>query len=324
MRRRVLMALGATASLAVRTQLARAQAAYPSRPIRLITTVPPGGAPDVAARIIARSLQERLGHTVVVDNRAGSNGLIAAEAAARAQPDGHTLLFAQDTVLAVNPWLYEKSPVNVATELLPVASVAGNQFILAVNPKLPAQSLAEFVALARAADPPLAYASGGIGSQHQLAMELLMRRADIRLLHVPFRGGTPAVMATVSGDTAAVFSGTSSAALAREGRLRALAATGPRRSAQFQDLPTIGETYPGYELTIWLGVFAPTNTPPAVVSRLREQINAALAESEVRQQLDAGGGLEPLRTSPEEFAELIRGDREKYGNLIREIGLKLE
>jgi tripartite-type tricarboxylate transporter receptor subunit TctC len=290
----------------------------------MITTVPPGGAPDVAARIISQRLQERLGQPVVVENRAGSNGLIAAEAAARSRPDGYTLLFAQDTVLAVNPWLYERSPVNVTTELVPVASVAGNQFILAVNPSLPVRTFADFIALARRSDPPLAYASGGTGSQHQLAMEMLMQRAGIRMLHVPFRGGTPAVTATVAGDTVAVFSGTSSAPLVREGRLRALAVTGPRRSAQFPDLPTIGETFAGYELTIWLGVFAPAGTPAPVIARLREEVNASLAEPEVRQRLESGGGLEPLVTTPPEFAALIQHDRQKYGALIREIGLKVE
>ena len=324
MRRRILMALGAGASLDALAGAARAQAPYPDRPVRMITTIPPGGAPDIAARILSQRLQERLGQPVVVENRAGSNGLIAAEATVRSRPDGYTLLLAQDTLFTVNPWLYERSPVNVLTELVPVASVAGNQFILGVNPNLPVRTFAEFLALARRSDPPLAYASGGAGSQHQLAMEMLMRRAGIQLLHVPFRGGTPAVIATVSGDTAAVFSGTSSAPLLREGKLRGLAVTGPRRSAQFPDLPTIGETFPGYELTIWLGLFGPAAMPAPVVARLRGEVNASLAEPEVRQRLEAGGGLEPLATTPEAFAALIRSDGEKYGALIREIGIKVE
>lgn len=319
MPRRTLVATAAALPLA-----ARAQAPYPDRPIRLITTIPPGGAPDIAARILAQPLTERLRQPVVVENRPGSNGLIAAEAAARARPDGTTLLFAQDTVFTVNPWIYERPPVDVATDLLPVASVASNQFLFAVNPRLPVRTLAEFVALAKRSDPPLAYASGGSGSQHQLAMEMLTRRAGISLLHVPFRGGTPAVTATVAGDTAAVFSGTSSAPLVREGRLRALAVTGPRRSAAFPELPTIAETYPGYEVTIWLGLFAPAGLPAPILTRLREETAAALADPELRARLDAAGGLEPFPSTPEAFAALIAADREKYGALIREIGIRVE
>lgn len=318
-RRRSLLAV-----LALGSERAFAQAPYPDRPLRMIVTIPPGGAPDVAARILAQRLGENLGQPVVVENRAGSNGQIAAEAGARARPDGYTLLFAQDTVITVNPALYARSPINVSTDLVPVASVASNQFVLSVNPSLPARTLEEFIALARRSDPPLAYASGGSGSQHQLAMEMLMRRASMPMLHVPFRGGTPAVTATVAGDTAAVFSGTSSAPLIQQGRLRALAVTGPRRSPAFPDLPTIGEMFPGYEVVIWLGVFAPAGLPAPVLALLRTSINAALADPAVKARLEAGGGLEPFVTTPDAFAELIRHDTQKYGALIREIGIRPE
>ena len=303
---------------------ARAQATYPDRPLRMLVTIPPGGAPDVAARILTQRLGERLGQPVVIENRAGSNGQIATEAAVRSRPDGYTLLFAQDTVIVVNPAIYERAPFNVATDLVPVASVAGNQFVLSVNPSLPVHTLEEFIALARRSNPPLAYASGGSGSQHQLAMEMLLRRAGIEMLHVPFRGGTPAVTATVAGDTAAVFSGTSSAPLIQQGRLRAIAVTGPRRSQAFPNLPTIGEMFPGYELVIWLGMFAPAGTPAPVVGLLHEAINATLAEPAVRGRLDSAGGLEALITTPEGFAKLIRDDTEKFGALVREIGIRPE
>ncbi len=303
---------------------ARAQGAWPSRSIRLITTVPPGGAPDIVARILAERLQERLGQPVVVDNRVGSNGAIAAEAAARARPDGYTLLFAQDTVLTVNPFVYEKLAVNPLTELAPVASVAGNQFILAVHPSVPARSFAEFLDHARRPGEPLPYASGGIGSQHQLAMEMLSRRAGLNLLHVPFRGGTPAANATMAGDTKAVFSGTSTAPLIQQGRLRGLAVTGPERSPAFPDLPRIGEVFPGYEVLIWLGLFAPLGVPEPVLARLRAEVAEAMPSPAVRQRLDAAGGLDPLLTTPAGFEELIRKDVEKYRTLIREIGLRAE
>jgi tripartite-type tricarboxylate transporter receptor subunit TctC len=303
--------------------IAHGQGAWPDRPVRMITTIPPGGAPDIVARILADRLQARLGQSVVVENRTGSNGAIAAEAAARARPDGYTLLFAQDTVFVVNPFVYESLAVNPLTELAPVASVAANQFILSVHPSLPVRSFAEFLEYARGRDA-LPYASGGVGSQHQLAMEMLARRAGLNVLHVPFRGGTPAANATVSGDTKAVFSGTSTAPLIQAGRLRALAVTGPERSPLFPDLPRIGEVFPGYEVVIWLGLFAPLGLPDAIMARLRTEVAASLADPAMRQRLDAAGGLEPLVTTPEQFAALIRSDAEKYRAVIREIGLKAE
>lgn len=316
--------LGAVALAGLRAGTAHGQGGWPDRPIRLVTTVPPGGAPDIVARILAERLQPRLGQPVTVDNRAGSNGAIAAEAAARARPDGHTLLFAQDTVIAVNPFLYESLAVNPLTELVPVASVASNQFILSVHPSVPARNLAEFLDYARRPNEPLAYASGGVGSQHQLAMEMLARRAGLNVLHVPFRGGTPAANATMAGDTRAMFSGTSSAALIQQGRLRGIAVTGPQRSAVLPELPRIGEVFPGYEVVIWLGLFAPLGVPEPVVARLRAEVAEALRDPALLQRLDAAGGLEPMPTTPAEFAGLIRRDAEKYRTLIREIGLKVE
>ena len=320
-RRRLLAATGALPALA---RPALAQGTYPDRPVRIIVPFVPGGATDVLARIVAQRLGERLGVSVVAENRGGSNGLIGAEVVARARADGHTLLLGADTMFSANPWLYPRSPVNVLTELVPVASLVSNQLVLAVNPALPVRNLAEFVDLARHSNPPLAYASLGSGSQHQFAMEMLMRRAGIDLLHVPFRGGAPATTATVAGDTAALFAGASSATLIREGRLRALAVSGTRPALTFPELPTIAATYPGYELTIWLGLFAPTGIPAPVLARLREEVNGLLAEPEVRARLETGGGLEPLVTTPEAFAALIRADHEKYGALIREIGLRVE
>ncbi|MFT8245369.1 Bug family tripartite tricarboxylate transporter substrate binding protein [Roseomonas sp. BN140053] len=322
MRRRSLVA--ATAALPVLGHPALGQGSYPDRPVRIIVPFPPAGAADVLARIISGRLGERLGQPVVVENRGGSNGQIGAEAAARSRPDGYTLLLGQDTMFTANPWLYERPAVNVATELMPVASLVANQLVLAVNPRQPARNLAEFVELARRADPPLAYASLGTGSQHQFAMEMLMRRAGITLLHVPFRGGAPAATATVAGDTAALFAGASSLPLIREGQLRGLAVTGRRRAANFPELPTVAETYPGYELTIWLGLFAPAGVPTPVVERLRDAANAVLGEPEIRARLETGGGLEPLVTTQAEFAALIQADYEKYGALIRDIGIRVE
>ena len=327
LRRRSMLGVvgGALGSVTLGGAAAHAQlAAWPDRPVRIVTTVPPGGAPDIVARILAQRLQERLGQPFPVENRSGSNGALATEAAARARPDGHTLLFAQDTVLAVNPWIYDSLAVNPLTELVPISAFASNQFILSVHPSVPARSFAEFLHHARNATIPIAYASGGVGSQHQLAMEILAQRAGLKMLHVPFRGGTPAANATMSGDTRAMFSGTSSAPLIQQGRLRALAVTGPARSPLFPDLPRIGEVFPGYEVVIWLGLFAPVGVPEAILARLRAEVLAATADPIVRARLEAAGGLEPMPVAGADFVALIKADAQKYRTLIREIGLRVE
>ena len=310
----VLLALGASAALAQ----------YPSRPIKLIVPIPPGGAPDIAARVVGQKLSELLGQPVVVDNRAGSNGNIAGDMVAKSPPDGYTLLLGQDSLISINPHLYAKMQFDPLKDLTPIATIASNQFVLAVNPSLPVKNFQEFIEYARRTTPPLPYASGGNGSQHHLSMEILKQRAGIDLLHVPFKGGTPATLATVAGDTAAMFAGTSTSAQIKAGKLRALAVTGARRSPEFPELPTIGEFYPGYEVTIWLALFAPAATPEPVLARLRAAVDKALAAPDVKQKLSAAGGLEPFATTPEEFAALIRRDYDKYGRIVKSIGIKVD
>jgi len=299
-------------------------AQYPSRPIKVIVPIPAGGAPDIAARVVGQKLSELLGTPVVIDNHAGSNGNIAGDMVAKAPPDGYTLLLGQDSLIAINPHLYAKMPFDTLKDLTPVATVVANQFVLAVNPALPVRNFQEFIDYARRTRPPLAYASGGNGSQHHLSMELLKQRAGIDLLHVPFKGGSPATLATVAGDTAAMFAGTSNAAQIKAGKLRALAVTGARRSPEYPDLPTIGEFYPGYEVTIWLALFAPAGTPEPVLAKLRAAIATALAAPEVREKLSVAGGLEPFVTTPEEFAALIRRDYDKYGKIVKTIGVRVD
>src|SRR6266568_1484158 len=299
-------------------------AQYPVRPIKLIVPIPPGGAPDISARVVGQRLSELVGQPVVVENRPGSNGNIAMDLVAKSIPDGYTLGLLADSMVAINPHLYREMQTDPLKDLAPVASVASNQWVLSVNPSVPVKSFREFVEYARQARPPLAYASGGNGSIHQLAMEMLKQRAGINLIHVPYKGGAPAATATVAGEVAAMFSGTSSAPQIKAGRLRALAVTGIKRSALFPDLPTIGEFYPGYEVTIWLGLFAAADTPDAVLAKLHAEINTVLAEPEVRVRLNAAGGLEPYITTPEEFTAQIRRDYDKYGKLVKDIGVKMD
>jgi len=303
---------------------APALAQYPARPVRMIVSIPPGGAPDIAARVLGQKLSESIGQQVVVDNRPGSNGNIAAEIVAKSAPDGHTLGLFADSLITINPHIYAKMPVDTLKDLAPLASVAANQFVLSVNPALPVKTFQEFVEHARKANPPLVYASGGNGSQHQMCMEILKQRAGINLIHVPFKGGTPATIATVGGETMAMFSGTSSAPQIKAGKLRGLAVTGKRRSVAFPELPTIGEFYPGYEVTIWLGLFAPASTPPAVLDRLRTEVGNALAQPDLKQKLMVAGGLDAFATTPGEFAALIRRDYDKYGRVVREVGVKVD
>jgi len=313
--------LAAAAALCI---AATAAAQYPSRPVRIVVTIPPGGAPDIVARVIAEKLTPTLGRPVVVENRPGSNGNIAAEHVARSAPDGHTLLLSGDSLLVINPHLYRRMPVDVRRELVPVAPLAWAMFVLSVNPALPVSNLQEFIEYARRADPPLAYASGGNGSQHHLTMERLKQRAGIPLLHVPFKGGAPATAATVAGETAAMFASTSSMPQIRAGRLRALAVTGATRLAAFPELPALREFFPGFEMTVWLALFAHEGTAPPVLARLREVLAATLAAPDVQERFERAGGLRPLLASPDEFAAMIERDYAEYGALIERIGLRID
>src|SRR4029077_3117397 len=293
-------------------------------PIKLIVPIPPGGAPDISARVIGQRLSELVGQPVVVENRPGSNGNIAMDLVAKAPPDGYTLGLLADSMVTINPHLYKGMQTDPLKDLAPVASVVSNQWVLSVNPSVPVKDFKEFIEYARRARPPLAYASGGNGSIHQLAMEMLKQRAGIDLVHVPYKGGAPATTATVAGEVSAMFSGTSSAPQIKAGRLRALAVTGLHRSDIFPELPTISEFYPGYEVTIWLGLFAAAETPGTGLASLHAQINKLLAESETKSNLNAAGGLEPYITTSADFAALIRRDYDKYGKVVKDVGVKVD
>jgi tripartite-type tricarboxylate transporter receptor subunit TctC len=297
---------------------------YPSRAITIIVPIPPGGAPDVAARVIAQKLSDQTGQPVVVENRVGANGNIANELVARAAPDGYTLGLLADSQITINPHLYKKMPIDTLKDLAPVTPVAVNQFVLTVNPSLPVRTFPEFIEYAKKANPPLAYASGGNGSQHHLTMEMLKLRTGINLLHVPYKGGAPAAAATVAGETAAVWSGSSNAAQIKAGRLRPIAVSGAHRSAQYPDLPTIGEFYPGFENSIWLGLFGPAGMPEETLAKLRAEMRRVLESPDVKQKMNAAGGLDPYLASPEEFAALIQRDYEKYAKVVKDIGLKVD
>jgi len=310
-------------ALAALSANAAAEAQFPARPIRIVAHTGPGGAPDLAARLVGDKLSQALGQPVVVENKTGANGNIAGDYVARSAADGYTLLIVPDSVITVNPHVYRKMPFDPLKDLVPVASVYQNQFILTVHPSVTAKRLPEFVALARTANPPLRYASTGPGSLHQLGIEMLKQRAGIDLAHVPYRGGAAAGTATVAGETHVVLAGAGAAGLIQSGKLRALATTGTRRSALLPNLPPIAEFYPGYDLTAWGGVFAPAGTPEPIVSRLRTEIYKALADPDLVPKL-ANVGPEPLILSTQEFGALVQRDFDKYGMLVKAIGRNVE
>ena len=215
-------------------------------------------------------------------------------------------------------------PIDTLKDLTPISSLVSNQFVLSINPNLPPKNFKEFVEYAKKANPPLAYASGGNGSQHQLTMEMLKERAGFDMVHVPYKGGAPATAATMSGEVAALFSGTSSAPQIKAGRIRALAVAGDKRSPTFPDLPTIGEFYPGFANSIWLGLFGPAGMPEDVLNRLRSEVHKALESPDVKASLMGKGSLETLVLSPEDFEKLIRRDYDKYGKLIKKLNIKAD
>jgi tripartite-type tricarboxylate transporter receptor subunit TctC len=297
---------------------------YPSRPIRLLVPIPPGGGPDIVARLLSHRLSEALGQPIVIENRVGGNGAVAGEAVVKSSPDGYTLLLGMDSLLVINPHLYGGMAFDPMKDLVAVASLVSNGFFLAVNPAVPAQSFPEFIEYARHASPPLQYGSGGNGSQHHLTMERLKARAGINMIHVPYKGGAPATTATLTGEVAAMMSGTSTATQIRAGRLRALAFTGPKRSSALPDVPTIAEFYPDFVMVQWYGLFAPAATPQAVLARLRAEVNKALLLPDIKEKLANAGGVEPWITTPEEFVTEIRSEYAKYARLVKDVGAKID
>ena len=298
---------------------------YPTRPIRLLVGLPPGGATDVIARTIAAPLGARLGQNIIVENRPGANGNVALEIGIGAAPNGYTLLHVNDSAITVNPHIYSKLPFNPFTDLVPVGTLVTNQLVLAVNPSVaPVKDVPEFLALARRANPRLFYASIGNGSQHHLGMEMLKQQTGIELTHVPYRGGGPAAIAVIGGENAAMLGGGSVVPHMRSGKLRGLAVTGPKGWASAPELPSLADYLPGYHVTIWQGLFAPRGTPQAIVERLRTELAAVLALPEVRKTLVDSGAGEPFNASMDEFTALMRSDYERYGKVIKSIGLKVD
>jgi len=319
---RALKALLAVIALAA-TGLAFAQA-WPNKPIRLVVNFPPGGAADQIARSVGVPLGEALGEPIVIENRPGANGNIGADAVAKSPPDGYTLLMSSGGAFSVNPHLYTKLPFDPVKDLVPVAAAARILVFLVVRPDLPAKSVDEFVALARANPGKLTYGSPGSGSSPHIAGEMLKRAAKIDIVHVPYKGAAPALTDLLGGQLDFMFDPGIGLPQVRAGKLRLLAVGSPKRSALFPDTPTLAEAgMTGFDADSWFGFYAPAGVPADILARLNREINRALQTPAVRERITALGA-EAVALSAEEFAALQRADRERFGVVVREAGIKLD
>ena len=294
---------------------------YPSRPIRFLVPYPPGGGNDVVARAIAQKLAVNMGQPVVIENRAGATGMVAGELLSRSAPDGYTIMIDQ-TSIVVNPALFPKVPFDVR-QLTPIAQAVNLENLLLVNAGVPAQSVADLIRLAKDKPGTLTYASTGSGGPQHLAMEQFKRMAGVDIIHVPYKGGAPATLATVAGEVQMLFiSITTAMPHVKSGRLRALATAGGRRNALLPDVPTVSESgLPGYSNTVWLGIFAPPRTPAAIVSRLHAEFARALGAPDLREQF-ARGGIDVVASTPDAFGRVIAEELAQYERLVREANIK--
>jgi tripartite-type tricarboxylate transporter receptor subunit TctC len=304
------------------TFAAAQQAAYPAKAIRIIASQAPGGGIDSVCRIVAPKLAEAVSQTVIVDNRPGANGSLAAEITAKSPPDGYTLMLGAVGNLGTNPLFYKQLGYDPLRDLAPVTSVVSSVNVLVVHPSVPAQSVKEIIALARKRPNALAYGTSGTGGAGHLAGALFQSLTKTQLLHVPYKGGGPAMIDLIAGQTQLGFASQPSAAgFIRDGKLRALAVTTAKRSKLFPQLPTIAEAgVPGYESHAWYGFVVPTKTPQPVVARLNQEIVRILGLPDVSQALLAQG-LEAWTMTPEAFGAYIRSEAEKWGKVIREAGI---
>jgi tripartite-type tricarboxylate transporter receptor subunit TctC len=320
--RRAFLHLAAAAALPISARSGLAQS-YPTRPVRLIVGYSAGGTADIVARIIAQRLTERLGQPVVVENKPGATTNIATQAVISAAPDGHTLLYVT-AANATNASLYASLPFNFMRDIVPVAGLVEFTLVLVVNAALPVHSIGEFVAYARANPGKISMASFGVGTTSHLSGELLKLVTGIDAVHVPYRGGAPMITDLVTGQVQAAFDALpESLPHIRTGALRPLAVTTAARAESLPDIPTIGDTIPGYEASSWAGLGAPRGTPPAVIETLRREAAAALADPAIRARLnDLGSAPWPL--GPDAFGAYIATETEKWAKVVKFAGVKAE
>jgi tripartite-type tricarboxylate transporter receptor subunit TctC len=300
-------------------------AQYPSKPVRLIVPFPPGGAVDYYARAVQNRLAETLGQPIVIENRAGASGMVGADLVAKSPPDGYTVLVGNIASLAMNVGIYSKMPYDPLKDLTPIMRTVAVDYVMAVHPSVPARTVAEFVAYAKANPGKLSYGSAGSGSAPHLSTELFKQRAGIDIVHIPFKGGGPMVTDLLGGQIQMVIADQANLMPhVKAGKLRALAVGTLVRSANYPDLPTIAESgYPGFEARAWQGIAGPAGLPPDVVRQLQAAIAKVMAMPEVRARL-VEGGLDPIVTTPEEFGEFIRAEIAKWSKVAKDVGARVD
>jgi len=305
-------------------QAAGAQA-YPTKPIRLIVAFPAGGSTDIIARLVGQRLGEKLGQQVIVDNRGGAGGTIGTEIAAQATPDGHTLTMGTTSTHVIAPAAYVKVNYDPVKDFEPITLVASTPYLLVLNPGVKANNLKEFVALAKSQPGKLNFASAGTGSTTQLAMEMLNRAAGMDIVHIPYNGNGPAGAAVLGGQVQALF-GSMPAVLphAQAGRLRAIAVGTSKRSPALPNVPTVAESgYPGFEVSLWLGFFAPKGTPKPVLAKLQTELTAIANSPDMKAQFEKNGASAVTNT-PAEMGQLMKSELDKYGKVIKAAGIVLK
>src|SRR5262245_59072458 len=297
---------------------------YPVKPVRLVIPYPPGGGSDTIARPLAQKLSESLGQQVVVENRGGASGNIGMETVARSAPDGYTLIFALTAQLAVNPSLFKKIPYDPVRDYEPITQLGTGAYLLVVHPSLPVKSVKELIALVRSRPGQITYASSGNGRGGHLAAELLNTMTGIKMLHVPYKGGGPALIDLLAGQVQVLFAThLSSAPHMQSGRLRALAVSTAKRATGL-DLPTIAEAgVPGYDSGVWYAVLAPAGTPRDIVAKLNAEIVRALKQPDLRSML-TNNSIEPIGSTPEQLAAYIRSEIKKYARLIKDANIQID
>jgi tripartite-type tricarboxylate transporter receptor subunit TctC len=298
---------------------------YPSRPLRMIVPFPPGGGTDIMARMVGQRLTDAFGVQVVVDNRGGAAGIIGTELAARATPDGHTMMIGSVSTICINASLHKKLPFDPEKDLAPVSLVASTPSLLVVSNMTAAKSVKELIALAKAKPGQLHYASPGSGSSAHLGGELLKQAAGIDIQHVPYKGTGPAVTDVVSGQVAMIITNMPSVLpMVKANRLRALAVTSLQRSALLPDLPTVAESgVPGFEVIVWYGVFAPAAVPRPILTLLNQELRKLSSMQEVKDRL-ALQGAEVMTSTPEELAKRVRDDLAKWGKIVKASGARVD
>jgi tripartite-type tricarboxylate transporter receptor subunit TctC len=302
-----------------------AQPAYPVKPIRLIVGFAPGGGTDILARALSQPLAELLGQQLTIDNRAGAGGVIATELGARAAPDGYTLLVGSSAAFAINPNLMKKLPYDPVKDFAPVGMFATLSYVVDVHPSLPAKTLRELLALARAQPAAINYGTAGQGSSTHLAIEQFAQMAGVRMTHVPYKGNTPAMTALLSGEVALIFDPVpTSLPMIKSGRVRALAVTTARRFALLPDVPTVAEAgVAGYESGNWFGIFAPAGTPRDIVERVNAAMNQSMMRSDTKEKL-AAQGADALAGTPADLAALVQRELAKFAAIIKAAGVRIE